>query len=311
MFVLCDGMGGHGHGEVASRTVGEAVNHYLVNLTPAEYTAEMLQESVDYALSLLAKADIYNDAREMGTTLVVVAINKTNILVGHIGDSRAYLFTEEGLRKFRTKDHSLVQEAVDAEILTEDEAWDNPKKNIVTRCLTSGSSGVRLDVDKLTIADRDRLLICTDGLTDALRDTQLQSILMDRDIEDASEKIRTECEMASHDNFSMILMSLRQDEECAGKMVRENEVKNITRNETKPAYPLGKNIVGTRSTVEEKRGFFLSPFLSVVLIIAILAGIGIWMICSSKEEGKVKNDEKGVEKRIEDDRYRDVSDSIN
>jgi len=212
IFVLCDGMGGHGHGEVASKVVAEAVFNFLYELNPETYTEEDLQSALDFAIEELAKADVFSDEKPMGTTIVVIAINKMNIIVGHVGDSRCYLFSSDGERKFRTKDHSKVQEAVDAEILTEDEAWSSPKKNILTRCIQSKSKHVKIEVDCLTIENGDTILLCSDGVTDALQDRQLQSFVIGRDAEDFASCIKIECELSSRDNFSAIILKFSQDE---------------------------------------------------------------------------------------------------
>lgn len=212
IYVLCDGMGGHGHGEVASKTIAESVYNYLSELNPTEYTPDHFQDAINFALTELTKADTFNDERAMGTTVVVIAVNRMNILVGHIGDSRCYQFSEDGVKKYRSRDHSKVQEAVEAEILTEDEAWSSPKKNILTRCVTSAKTSVEIEIDTLEVENNDILLLCSDGVTDAMKDAQLQSFIVDRSIEGVAELIKTECEMSSHDNFSMILLSLNQDE---------------------------------------------------------------------------------------------------
>lgn len=221
IYVLCDGMGGHGHGEVASKTIAESVFSYLSELNPIEYIAEHFQDAINFAINELIKIDTFNDERAMGTTVVVIAVNRMNILVGHIGDSRCYQLSEDGVKKFRSKDHSKVQEAVDAEILTEEEAWSSPKKNILTRCITSAQTSVMIEVDKLEIENNDVLLLCSDGVTDALRDVQLQSILVGRSVEDAADLIKTECEISSHDNFSLILLSFTQDEKNHPKKIEK------------------------------------------------------------------------------------------
>lgn len=212
IFILCDGMGGHRHGEIASKTIAEAVFSYLKELNPGEYEPVNLQEAVDYASGILSQNYNSDVEKPMGTTLVVVAINKMSVLIGHIGDSRCYKFDKDANIVFRTKDHSKVQEAVDAEILTEEEAWGNPHKNILTRCLMAGKTDVKIDVDTMDIEDGDTLLLCSDGVTDALKDKQIRSILMNRSIDDAAELINTECEINSHDNYSGIIISLSQDE---------------------------------------------------------------------------------------------------
>ena len=212
VFVLCDGMGGHGHGEVASKTVAEAVYAYLTEFNPVEYTAVHLQDALDFALTKLKEADVFQDEKTMGTTVVVVAINKMSVLVGHIGDSRCYQFDVDGMKKFCTKDHSKVQEAVDAEILTEEEARNNPHKNILTRCVMSSSTELTIDVDAIQIEDGDTLLMCSDGVTDAMNDNQIQSIVIGRNAEEIALAIQADCELNSHDNFSAIILQFSQDE---------------------------------------------------------------------------------------------------
>lgn len=211
-IILCDGMGGHGHGEVASQTVAEATFDYLKGLAKSEYEAEDLQDAINVALSTLTSVDTFDDEKAMGTTIVVVVVNRMNVLVGHIGDSRCYLFDENGLKKFRTKDHSKVAEAIEAEILTEEEAFTNSHKNILTRCIISGKQDVTIDVDILTIESNDRMLLCSDGLNDAMRDSEIASCLINRSSDDALEILDSECAAKSHDNYSIILVDFTQDE---------------------------------------------------------------------------------------------------
>lgn len=212
VFVLCDGMGGHGHGEVASRTVAESVHAFLTELNPYEFTADNMQDALDFAIGQLAEVDTFNDVKAMGTTIVAVALNKMNVIVGHVGDSRCYIFSQNGTKKYRSHDHSLVQEAVEAEILTEEEAWKSPKKNVLTRCITSRSKSVKMEVDTLRVDNGDVLMLCSDGVTDALRDSQLQSLMAFGDFGNIVESIKGECSVSSHDNFSAIFMSFSQDE---------------------------------------------------------------------------------------------------
>ena len=210
VIVLCDGMGGHGHGEVASKIVAESVFETLAH-SSKEFSADDLQYALDNALITLNNVDTYNDSKKMGTTLVVAVINNKNVLVGHVGDSRCYLFDENCIKKFRTKDHSKVAEAVEAEILTEEEAINNPYKNVLTRCVIAGKTDVKIEVDRLDIKDKDRLLLCSDGVIDAIRDEELSEILVNRNINDALALIDSKCQMKSHDNYSVIIADLKND----------------------------------------------------------------------------------------------------
>lgn len=212
VFVVCDGMGGHGHGEVASREVGDTVYNYLTALHPSEYTPEHLQAAVDLAVEQLAAANTYDDEKPMGTTLIVAVVNANTLLVGHVGDSRAYVFDENGFRRFRTRDHSRVQEAVEAEILTEEEAFNSPYRNIITRSISAGGKAVEVEVDTLRIHHGDQLLICTDGVCDTLRDADLEKLMMAPDDDECLDGIREVCNEASSDNHTAMLLRFSQDE---------------------------------------------------------------------------------------------------
>lgn len=210
VIVLCDGMGGHAYGEIASKIVAESVFATL-DSNRADFTEDDLQLALDNALIALNKANVYDDCKKMGTTLVVAVINKNNVLVGRVGDSRCYLFDDDGIKLFRTKDHSKVAEAVEAEILTEEEVINSEYKNILTRCVIAGKTDVKIEIDRLDIKDKDRLLLCSDGVIDAIRDEELSEILVNRNINDALALIDSKCQMKSHDNYSVIIADLKND----------------------------------------------------------------------------------------------------
>lgn len=210
VIVLCDGMGGHAHGEIASKIVAESVFSTL-DSKEVDFSEDDLQLALDNALIALNKANVYDDNKKMGTTLVVAVVNKKNVLVGHVGDSRCYLFDDDGIKLFRTKDHSKVAEAVEAEILTEEEAINSEYKNILTRCVIAGKTDVKIEIDRLDIKDKYRLLLCSDGVVDAIRDEELSEILVNRSINDALDLIDSKCQMKSHDNYSVIITDLKND----------------------------------------------------------------------------------------------------
>ena len=215
IFVLCDGMGGHGHGEIASEIVGTSVFDYLKKLQIDEYTPDVLQGALDFAVKQLNNADTYHDERRMGTTLVVVALNRYNVLVGHVGDSRCYWLDNRCNIKFRTRDHSMVAEAVENQILTEEEAFNSPKKNILTRSVQAGKDEkIEMTIDTLVdVAGGDYLLLCTDGVNDALRDNEIELVLNEGIFEERTSRLKKRCDEKSHDNYSAIFLQLRQDEQ--------------------------------------------------------------------------------------------------
>lgn len=213
IIVLCDGMGGHGHGEIASKTVAQTVYERLsLTSNREELTKYDFQEALEEAVCKLNEVDVYGDEKKMGTTLVVVAINKYELLVGHVGDSRFYQFNEEGIRDFRTRDHSKVAEAVEAEILTEEEASKSSYKNLLTRCVMAGKVAPDIEVDAIPISGKKRIVLCSDGLVDAVSDNELQEILIGRQIDNALSLLNDKCIENSKDNYSIIIADLIQPE---------------------------------------------------------------------------------------------------
>ena len=174
--VVCDGMGGPMGGEVASALSRDVIRDVI----DGSYTADMDE---DAALQLLrvaleaANAAVYeraaneNEHAGMGTTVVASIIRADMAFVANVGDSRAYLFTEQGLEKI-THDHSVVQEMLDGGTITEDEARSHPQKNIITRALGTQES-VNIDFFKAALTPGCRILLCTDGLTNMVGDADI------------------------------------------------------------------------------------------------------------------------------------------
>ncbi len=279
VIVLCDGMGGHGHGEVASKIVAESVFETLAH-SSKEFSADDLQYALDNALITLNNVDTYNDSKKMGTTLVVAVINNNNVLVGHVGDSRCYLFDENCIKKFRTKDHSKVAEAVEAEILTEEEAFTSQYKNILTRSVMAGKMDVKIDIDRLDVNNKDRLLLCTDGVVDALRDDELAAILVNRNVDEALSMIDSVCGEKSHDNYSVIIADLHKEPEttrCIGTNVLQGGTSDNFESDVDGSQKIGdsfKESVYNESRYQSKdiKCFLLCVSVGFVLAL-LLCGI--------------------------------------
>lgn len=182
--VVCDGMGGANAGEVASQTAVEIIARGLVE----EYQEGCTDNKIKYLMSFLgyeANAKIYRLAEEqeklqgMGTTLVMAVVTRGIAHIVYAGDSRAYLLTKEGARQLTT-DHSMVQELVDLGDLTPEEAKVHPQKNIITRAL--GVHAV-IDLDYLEshMGEDDRLLLCSDGLTNYVDTDQMYQLSLELD----------------------------------------------------------------------------------------------------------------------------------
>lgn len=211
LFLVCDGMGGHENGEIASQTVAQAISDYwrLYNHEPDGW--DKLKRALDETEQKLNKVTPDNQESKMGTTLTLVSINESSVLVAHIGDSRIYQIRPNKGIVFRTKDHSMVQTWVDAGILTAEEAKVHPKKNIITKAIQSRRIDIsESDVEFLTkFQDGDYLFMCTDGILEAVDDLTLVEILSSRITdEEKMDRIKELCQLNSRDNYSAYLIPL-------------------------------------------------------------------------------------------------------
>ena len=203
LLAVADGLGGHASGEVASKIALIEVEEFL----KARLGKENIKEATEAAISK-ANSEIYLLSREnpaysnMGTTLVMAVVSENNALIANVGDSRAYLIGEEIKRI--TRDHSLVQELLDKKLITEEEAFKHPQKNIVTKIL--GIEG-EVKPDFCDIELDDVLLLCTDGLTGSLRDEDIREIVVNsKDLSEACTKlIDSAKKKGGEDNITVIL----------------------------------------------------------------------------------------------------------
>jgi len=178
IFVVADGMGGHAAGEVASEM---AVNHIarelgsLKGLTDKDVTERMQQAIRGANAAIFQRTLTEHDKRGMGTTVTSLVLYEGRFLIGQVGDSRAYLLREGKLTQI-TKDHSYVQEQVDAGYLTPDQARTHPYSNVITRCV-GANSDVQPDIYVGSVRANDLFLLASDGLTGMLEDPQLHEVM--------------------------------------------------------------------------------------------------------------------------------------
>lgn len=216
LAIVCDGMGGHQGGDVASTM---AVSHLGHNFKTTDFTdAKIAQKWLNVQLSsenetILKTADRFKDLNGMGTTIVLAFAFKDAALVAHLGDSRAYSYADGQFVQL-TEDHSLVNELVKMGQITKEQAKHHPQKNIITQALGVSST---IDPEYKTIAlhDNDMLLLCTDGLTNSLSDPQIQQILATRDLslkERCNKLINEANRLGGGDNITVCLVWNKEDE---------------------------------------------------------------------------------------------------
>jgi protein phosphatase len=186
LFVVADGMGGHRGGEHASALALETVEQFVLNTFKWFFHLQggevrtVLHEFKD-ALRL-ADVRIYEEAMRrpefhgMGTTVTMAYALNTDLFVVHVGDSRCYLFREDRLHQV-TQDHTLVGEMVRRGYLSKDEAAQHRLRHVVTNAVGGTERGVHVEVHKVGLEPGDRMLLCTDGLTEMVADERIAAAL--------------------------------------------------------------------------------------------------------------------------------------
>lgn len=223
LFLVCDGMGGHEKGEVASEIVARTIADYWIVNSEMPDTDRKVQAAIREAIRKLDEQDSGSGSK-MGTTLTLASIGEEQIMIAHAGDSRVYLVRPGKGIVYRTRDHSLVQGWVDRGILTPEEALVHPKKNMITRAVQPGVSENDLaDVVILTdIEEGDYLFLCTDGVTGTIDDPELVKILGQAGCDESKmEAVKERCRTGARDNYSayLIPLSVEKDEHDLWKEV--------------------------------------------------------------------------------------------
>ncbi len=206
LFIVADGMGGHNAGEVASElAVNTAVS--VVRRKRSKEPVPVLQDAfveANDAVYEMANGD--ETLKGMGTTLVACTFRDEHLYVANVGDSRLYVVTGHKIQQI-TRDHSLVQEMVQQGKLSSDNARLHPKKNYITRAIGADEI-VRTDFFDVTIEEGDKVLLCTDGLTNMVPDDTILSIITGEG--DPQEKAETLVMAANasggKDNITVILI---------------------------------------------------------------------------------------------------------
>jgi serine/threonine protein phosphatase PrpC len=181
LFIVADGMGGHAAGEVASEMAVQIVARELSPI--ADLHGDGVRDKVSLALreanrAIFERTLAESDKQGMGTTASVLMLSGKRYLIGQVGDSRIYMLRDGGLKQL-TKDHSYVQEQVDAGLLTPEQARYHPYSNVITRCVGAGES-IEPDTFAGEVKPGDVFLVASDGLTGMVDDRRLQQLLLSR-----------------------------------------------------------------------------------------------------------------------------------
>ena len=180
LFIVADGMGGHAAGEVASEMAVQIVAREMTDVREmSDAAAAKLSGALKHANEAIFERTMSEvDKQGMGTTASVLLLLDGKYLIGQVGDSRVYLL-RDGTLKQLTKDHSYVQEQVDAGFLTPEQARYHPYSNVITRCVGAGND-IEPDTYTGELRPGDVFLVASDGLTGMVDDRRLQQLLLAR-----------------------------------------------------------------------------------------------------------------------------------
>ncbi|MBO4694162.1 MAG: Stp1/IreP family PP2C-type Ser/Thr phosphatase [Clostridia bacterium] len=211
--VVCDGMGGANGGDIASSTAVKAISgyvkkSYVCNMSN-EKKAQLLKNAVssaNYEINNLSKKD--SALSGMGTTVVAAIVTERYAVVCHVGDSRAYLVNDSIVQI--TKDHSVVQSLIEKGEITVNEAKSLPEKNIITRAL-GVESDVFSDISVVPVKSDDKLLLCTDGLTNFTEASDILKIFKQNQIENvAGLLVNAANSGGGGDNIAVVIVSQKR-----------------------------------------------------------------------------------------------------
>ena len=214
-FVLCDGMGGHNNGEVASRLVCETLGQFFESHTLKDgfLTEELFKEGLSTAYNTLDNNDD-GSFKKMGTTLAFIYLHNGGCLSAHIGDSRIYHIRPGKGLMYQSSDHSLVNELLKIGEITPEEAINHPQKNVITRVMQPHlEQRYKAEIHQLTdIKAGDYFFLCSDGVIEKLTNDQIIAILSDKTISN-EQKLKKFEEVGlnkTKDNFTAYLIPINQ-----------------------------------------------------------------------------------------------------
>lgn len=278
-FVVCDGMGGHEKGEVASNVVCDTFAKHANKLL--DFTPEKLSQALSDAYDALDAADTSKKAKKMGTTLTFLQLHSQGATIAHIGDSRVYYVSPSKNDFFVTTDHSLVQSFYDAGLITKEEMKHHPQRNIISRVMMPHQPN-RAEATINHISDirpGDYFLLCSDGVVESMDDNRIKALLCDQELSDAEkcEKLKklTEWNSDNHTAYIIHIEDVQEDsdfnaidwESCSVPLLEINDTQSKpsiseTNLQNKPLKP---------QTAKNSKLKFIIAIIS--FLIAVILGV--------------------------------------
>jgi serine/threonine protein phosphatase PrpC len=257
LFVVCDGVGGHNSGEVASETVVERLFTAIQTQSQAqlngdkEHFIDGTLQQINRELFTMSNSDA--ELHGMATTVALVWIDDASALIAHVGDSRVYRFTRGGLIQ-ETTDHTVVEDAIRAGQMTEGEAAQHPMKHVINRAMGIESE-VEPEFSTVRLEAGDTFLLCSDGITGHLTSDELASLLGSKaSPQQICDEFKEVCyERGADDNLTAVVVridSLDHDDEPTHQKARKKGKAGGTQvfKQSRVTTPLPKASQGDKST---------------------------------------------------------------
>ncbi len=208
-FLVADGMGGHKAGEVASSITRDVISSKLTEQSAGDNIEALIREAFLAANEKVrVTASANTDQQGMGCTCVLLMLRDQNFFVAHVGDSRIYLFRKGQLKQV-TRDHSYVEELFIRGLINEEEKKGHPYRNQITRYIGC-SSKLEVDITSGPVWNGDVFLLCSDGLTEEVKDDKLEEIFsknLDPDAT-ANQLIEEALKNGGKDNVSVVIVQV-------------------------------------------------------------------------------------------------------
>ena len=297
LFVLCDGMGGHEKGEVASQTVCQSlVKWFEENIKDDTFTDDQLRDALEYAYTELDKYDD-DSPKKMGTTLTLLYIHGKGVTAAHIGDSRIYHIRPSKLDEgvlYQSRDHSLVFDLFQAGEISYDDLATHPQKNIITRAMTPGANNrTRPDIIHITnIHPEDYFYLCSDGMLEQMSNDELVSLLSSNATDEEKHQKLIDVTINNKDNHSAWIIHVKSvtkelgDESWANEELtaRCNVINLIPKtiqddvvDSEEAELAEGNDVIVVEDAPQQsirKKGVIIKLILSVIALLAIL--LAVW-----------------------------------
>lgn len=274
VFILCDGMGGHENGEVASMLVCQELSDYIVkNWDGGVLSDELFNTALDVVFLKINEYDS-DSFRKMGTTLTFLCLHKGGVMMAHIGDSRIYhIRPSENRIIYKSRDHSLAYDLYLAEEISYKE-MTTYKKNIITRAIMPGlEHRHKADIAHTTdILTQDYFLLCSDGMFEKMNDNELVDILSTDKTNEEKRALLIEKSKDNKDNHSAILIQISKVEKEESDYYYTNDelttISNMATLEKESIKVITKN--GPTSQTVLKKGIIVKLIICFLFLLFII-----------------------------------------